>query len=79
MTEFNPIDNLAPLAKAGVRILHIHGDKDELVPLCQNSGELVARYRALGGDARLVTLKGLGHGGREFYESRDGIEFLLRN
>jgi hypothetical protein len=29
--EFNAIDNLAPLAKSGVKILHIHGDRDELV------------------------------------------------
>src|SRR5207344_966996 len=24
--EFNPIENLAPLAKAGAKILHLHGD-----------------------------------------------------
>src|SRR5262245_61617606 len=29
--ELNPIDNLEPLASSGVKILHIHGDKDELV------------------------------------------------
>ena len=40
--EFNPIDNLAPLAKAGVKILHIHGDKDTLVPMSDNSTELSA-------------------------------------
>ncbi len=79
MAEFNPVDNLAPLAKAGVKLLHIHGDKDELVPLGPNSGEVVTRYRAVGGDAVLVTLKGMGHGGKEFYESRDGINFLLGN
>ncbi len=47
--EFNPIDNLAPLAKAGVKILHIHGDKDDLVPMAANSTELAKRYKALGG------------------------------
>jgi hypothetical protein len=78
-SEFNPVDNLGPLAKAGVKILHLHGDKDELVPLGPNSGEVVARYRALGGDAALVTLKGLGHGGQAFYESGDGINFLRGN
>jgi pimeloyl-ACP methyl ester carboxylesterase len=76
-TEFNPVDNLAPLAKAGVRILHIHGDQDKLVPPGPNSAVLVERYTASRGDARLVTLKGLGHGGYEFYESGPGIDFLL--
>lgn len=77
LTEFNPVDNLAPLAKAKVRILHIHGDRDELVPLPANSGTVVERYKALGGDAELVVLKGLAHGGNEFYESQRGVDFLL--
>ena len=79
ITEFNPVDNLAPLAKARVKILHIHGDKDELVPLSANSAVVMKRFKDLGGNASLVTLKGLGHGGNEFYESRDGVEFLLGN
>jgi hypothetical protein len=33
----------------------------------------------LGGDAALITLKGLAHGGKAFYESERGIEFLLGN
>ena len=77
MSEFNPVDNLAPLAKAGVKILHIHGDRDELVPMGPNSALLAARYKALGGDAVLDVLKGLGHGGNEFYESRAGMNFLI--
>ena len=75
--EFNPIENLAPLAKSGVKILHIHGDKDELVPLQQNSTELARRYRSLGGSAEIVVIEGLGHGGTELYESQPLIQFLL--
>jgi len=75
--EFNPVDNLAPLAKAGVKILHIHGDKDELVPMSANSTELARRYRALGGSAEVVVLEGLGHGGQVLYESKPLLAFLL--
>lgn len=75
--EFNPIDNLAPLAKAGVRILHIHGDRDELVPMSANSTELARRYEKLQGTAEIVVLEGLGHGGQELYESDRLIQFLL--
>jgi pimeloyl-ACP methyl ester carboxylesterase len=74
--EFNPIDNLAPLAKAGVKVLHVHGDKDALVPMAANTTELVRRYRGLGGEAEAVVLPGLVHGGAPFYESRRLIEFL---
>lgn len=75
--EFNPIDNLTPLAKAGVKILHIHGDKDEIVPMDANSTNLAARYRELGGSAETVVLEGLGHGGKVLYESEPLIKFLL--
>jgi alpha-beta hydrolase superfamily lysophospholipase len=75
--EFNPVDNLAPLAKAGVKILHIHGDKDDLVPMGANSTELARRYEALGGSAEIVVLRGLGHGGQVLYESEPLLKFLM--
>ena len=83
--EFNPIDNLAPLAKAGAKILHLHGDKDTLVPTSANSTELARRYRELGGEAEIVLLKDLGaeransrgHDGPELYESAPLLKFLL--
>jgi hypothetical protein len=77
--EFNPIDNLSPLAHAGVKILQIHGDKDELVPTEANSFELARRYKQLGGSAQIVVIPGLGHGGMPLYESRPLIDFLLAN
>src|SRR6185295_15369353 len=46
LTQHNPIDRLEPLAKAGVPILHIHGNADAVVPLEKNSQVLVDRYRA---------------------------------
>jgi pimeloyl-ACP methyl ester carboxylesterase len=75
--EFNPIDNLAPLARERVKILHIHGDKDELVPMDANSTELARRYRELNGSATIVVIDGLGHGGQQLYESDELLKFLL--
>jgi Squalene-hopene cyclase C-terminal domain len=83
--EFNPIENLTPLAKAGAKILHLHGDKDTLVPTSANSRELARRYRELGGEAEVVLLKNLGagransrgHEGPELYESALLLKFLL--
>jgi predicted esterase len=76
LVEFNPIDNVSPLVRCGVRIFHLHGDKDELVPMGVNSSLLVERYKALGGDARLEVLPGLGHGNKAFYESESLARFL---
>jgi pimeloyl-ACP methyl ester carboxylesterase len=83
--EFNPIDNLAPLAKAGAKILHLHGDADTLVSTSANSTELARRYRELGAEAEIVLLKDLGagrtnsrgHDGPELYESAPLLKFLL--
>jgi pimeloyl-ACP methyl ester carboxylesterase len=75
--EFNPIDNLAPLAKAGVKIFHIHGDQDKLVPADVNSQAVVERYQRLGGEARLEIIPGLGHGGKVFFRSESLLKFLL--
>ena len=77
LVEFNPIENLKPLAKARVRILHVHGNKDDLVPIGPNSEELIRRYRALGGEAELEVLKGLAHGGEPLYHSERAVQFLL--
>jgi pimeloyl-ACP methyl ester carboxylesterase len=77
LAEFNPIDNLAPLAQAHVKVLHIHGDRDKVVSLAANSQELVRRYTRLGGSAELVVVKGLGHGGAPFSHSRRLATFLL--
>lgn len=79
--EFNPIDNLAPLAKAGAKIRHLHGDADLLVSTSANATELGRRYRELGGDAEIVLLHLLvekrGHDGPELYESPVLVKFLL--
>jgi pimeloyl-ACP methyl ester carboxylesterase len=74
--EFNPIENLAPLARANVRILHIHGNQDDLVPLHANSIELAIRHRELGGQADIVVLETVGHGGQLLYESQSLLQFL---
>jgi predicted amidohydrolase len=80
LAEHNPIDRLAPLAKARVPILHLHGDVDMLVPLAPNSGALIDRYRALGGPGELEVIYGKGHEEvAEFFESPRLLEFFVRH
>ena len=77
LTEFNPIDNLAPMARAGIKILHVHGDKDNVVPMEPNSEEFMRRYHSLGGVADLEVISGLGHGGEPLSTSKRVVDFLL--
>jgi len=61
LADHNPIERLAPLAAAGVPILHVHGDQDRVVTLEANSAELARRYAALGGEAEVLVIEGRGH------------------
>lgn len=76
--EHNPIDRLAPLAQAKVPIRLIHGDNDKVVPLEANSGELVKRYKALGGEAEVEIISGGGHDmNRAWFESQALTDFII--
>ncbi|MBP9899823.1 MAG: prolyl oligopeptidase family serine peptidase [Verrucomicrobia bacterium] len=61
LAAHNPLERMAPLARARVPILHLHGDQDEIVPLGQNSAALAERYRAQGGSMELIIFSGQGH------------------
>jgi pimeloyl-ACP methyl ester carboxylesterase len=78
LAEHNPIDRLAPLAKARVPILHLHGDVDKVVPLERNSGLLADRYHQLGGDVKLIIVPGKGHQVcPEFFHSETLVDFVI--
>ena len=78
LTQHNPIDRLAPLAKAGVPIFHIHGDADDVVPLKDNSALLASRYRELGGNMRMRIPAGQGHNMWEgFFQCEELVEFVI--
>ena len=76
--EHNPVDRLWNLAKADVPIFHVHGKVDKVVPLKDNSGELVRRYKILGGQAEVLVIQGKGHElCPEFLQNQELIDFLL--
>jgi predicted esterase len=79
LTEFNPIDNLVPLAADGVKLYHIHGDADDVVPIQENTYELQQRYQVLGGDITVEVIPGGTHGApnEAFFESQGALDFLM--
>jgi len=79
LSKNNPIDRLAPLARAKVPIFHIHGDADKVVPLEANTLELERRYKAMGGNAEVDVVPGKGHEEvPEFFQSERLLDYLLR-
>ncbi len=80
LAKHNPIDRLAPLAKAKVPIFHIHGDMDRVVPLDKNSAIIKDRYDKLGGPMILEIVKGQGHNmWLGWFQSQTLVDFVLKH
>lgn len=75
----NPIDKLKPLADAGVPLLHVYGDADDVVPWDENTGVVAERYRQLGGDITLIPKPGVGHHPHGLDDSTPIVEFIARH
>lgn len=61
--EGNPVDKLDVLAKAGIPMLHICGDKDETVPFEENTRLFLRQYWKQGGTGEfsIIGKPGVGH------------------
>ena len=59
MSKTPPLDNLAPLAKAGVPLLHVCGSLDP--SLNDNTRVVEKRYKELGGRITVIIKEGEGH------------------
>ena len=80
LKDHNPIERLAPLAKAKIPIFHIHGDIDTVVPLEANSGILSKRYAKLGGSMTLKVIRNQGHNmWSGWFRDEDLVAFILEN
>lgn len=75
----NPVDNLVPLAKHKIPLLHVYGDADDVVPWDENTGIIAERYRKMGGDIKLIAKKGVGHHPHGLEDSTPIIEFLAKH
>jgi len=80
LKQHNPIDRLAPLAKAKVPIYHNTGDIDTLVPPKDNTFVVEERYKALGGDMTVTIFEGQGHNyWTGFFEDKAMAEFIVKH
>lgn len=75
----NPIDNLAPLAKAHVPLLHVCGGADDVVPVAENTTILEQRYKALGGDITVIIKEGCGHHPHSLQDPAPIVDFVLKH
>jgi hypothetical protein len=77
MTKSPPIDNPAPLAKAGIPILHDCGSVD---PWLNDQTRVVEkRYKELGGQITVIVREGEGHFPVATKDPKPVVEFILRH
>ena len=74
-----PIDGLESLAEAKIPILHINGTADTTVPPTENSDVLLARYKELGGPARVISKEGLAHHPHSLENPTPIVDFALES
>jgi len=80
LADYNPVDRIEILAKAGIPVYHMHGDIDYVVPLNENSLELKKRYDGFGGDMILEVVKGQGHNyWPGWYTNQKFVDFIIEN
>jgi pimeloyl-ACP methyl ester carboxylesterase len=77
--KLNPVDNLAPLARAGIPLLHVVGDADDVVPLSENTAVVERRYKELGGQITVIVKKGVGHHPHSLKDPAPIVEFILKH
>lgn len=75
----NPVDTLAPLAKAGVAIIHVIGDADDIVVPGKNSNVIEQRYRELGGNMQVIHKIGVGHHPHGLADPKPVVDFILQH
>jgi pimeloyl-ACP methyl ester carboxylesterase len=75
MTKVQPLDNLAPLAKAGIPLLHVCGDRDPFLET--HSRVLEKRYKELGGSVQVLIENGRGHLPTAPADPKPAVDFIL--
>jgi len=75
----NPVDNLQPLADAGIPLLHVYGDADTTVPWDENTGVVAERYKKLGGSITLIPKHGVAHHPHGLEDPTPIVEFILKH
>ena len=74
----NPIDGLAPLAKAGVPLIHVVGDLDIVVPVAENTSILADRYKKFGGTIKVMHKPGVGHHPHSLKNPKPLVDFIVK-
>ncbi len=75
----NPIDDLAPLAKWHIPIIHVVGQADTTVPVAENTDNIEKRYKELGGEIMVIRKPGVEHHPHSLANPQPIVDFILNH
>lgn len=74
----NPLDYAERLANAGIPIIAVCGDADDVVPFAENTKPFAERYKAAGGKIEVIAKPGVNHHPHSLKNPKPIVDFLLR-
>ena len=74
----NPVDNLKPLARAGIPIIHVVGMTDKVVPVSENTQLAEKRYKEFGGTLKVIRKKDVGHHPHSLKDPSPIVHFVIQ-
>jgi pimeloyl-ACP methyl ester carboxylesterase len=75
----NPLDHATALAKAGIPVIAVCGDADDIVPYEENTAIFKARYEAAGGKIQVILKPGVNHHPHSLKDPKPIVDFILAN
>ncbi|HBQ64858.1 MAG TPA: hypothetical protein DD727_08070 [Clostridiales bacterium] len=73
----NPLDHAAALAKAGIPVIAVAGDADEIVPYPENTEIFERVYRQNGGQIQVILKPGVGHHPHSLEDPEAIVGFII--
>jgi lysophospholipase L1-like esterase/pimeloyl-ACP methyl ester carboxylesterase len=73
----NFLNKIEEVAKADIPIIVVAGDSDKVVPLSENAGILIEKYKDLGGKIESIIKQGVGHHPHSLKEPKKVVDFIL--
>ena len=74
----NPIDLTAGVVKAGIPMLHVVGDADDIVPIAENTIPFELKIKAEGGNIQVIHKLGVKHHPHSLQNPQPIINFILQ-
>ncbi|WP_238934864.1 alpha/beta hydrolase family protein [Aurantibacter crassamenti] len=74
-----PINNAVKVAEAKIPVLHVCGGADRVVPYEENTAKLEEKFKAAGGDIKIIVKDEVGHHPHSLKNPKPIVDFILEH